>query len=346
MNDPYFKKVLAAILVLTLLVLTFLILKPLLNSIIIGLILAFIFHPIYKFLVKTTKSQNLSATILSIVLILILILPIWFFTPILINEVFKIYVSAQATDFVGILKGIFPSIFSSEQFSNEIGGIFRTFIPNVANSFLNSISKFILNFPTLLLQGVVILFTFFFALRDKDEIFSYLKSMSPFSKSIDDRLSMSSKKITASIIYGQVIIGLLQGVIISIGFFLFGVPNALVLSMLATVAGILPIVGPMFIWVPVLIYLVINGQTFGAAGILIFGLISSNVDNILRPLFVSKHSKLHSSLVLIGMIGGLFLFGVIGLIVGPLILAYLLIIFEAFRSKRANEEEVSLIKPD
>jgi len=133
-------------------------------------------------------------------------------------------------------------------------------------------------------------------------------------------------------------LGVIQGLVIAIGLFIFGVPNALLLSLLAVVAGILPIVGPMLVWIPVVAYLFLQANTLAAVGILIFGIIGSNIDNILRPFLVSKMAKIHSGVVLVGMIGGLFLFGILGLILGPLILSYLLIILEVYIERNNSSD--------
>ena len=198
---------------------------------------------------------------------------------------------------------------------------------------MNSFSQIILNFPTLFLQFLVVFFTFFFVLKDKDKLISYVQSLSPFSKDVEKKLFKSSRGITSSVIYGQIIIGIVQGLIAGLGFFIFGVPNALLLTLFATIAGIFPIIGPFIIWAPVVIYLFIAGNTFSAIGLILFGLISSTIDNFLRPILVSKRTTMHPALLLIGMIGGLLLFGIVGFILGPLIIAYLFIILEIYRNK-------------
>jgi len=162
----------------------------------------------------------------------------------------------------------------------------------------------------------------------------YIKSLLPFTKDVENKLFKLSKDITSSVIYGQIVIGIIQGLLLGLGLFLFNVPNALILTLLACLAGVFPIIGVAIIWIPVVIYLLIAGNTFPAFGVIIFGLISSSIDNFIRPIIVSKRTHMPSSLILIGMIGGLFLFGILGLILGPLILAYLLIILEIYRNKR------------
>lgn len=313
--------------------LSFFLLKPLLLYIALGFILAFIFTPVYNLILKATKSPTFSASLMCIILLLIIFLPIWFFTPMIIDQSLKIYVSVQQTDFTAILKQVFPSLFASDQFSAEVGGMIHSFITKLSNSVLESLSNIILNLPTLLLHATVTLFTFFFGLRDKDKLIEYLKSVSPFSKDFEDKLFKHSKAITSSVIYGHVIVGFIQGIVLAIGFFIFGIPNAWILSILGIIAGVLPLIGPMLIWVPVIVYLLIAGNNVAAIGILIIGLLASNLENVLRPVFISKRADLHSAVILIGMIGGFFMFGVLGLILGPLILAYLITIFEVYRDR-------------
>ena len=334
MDDPYFRKIMTSVILIVLIVLSFFLLKPILLSIIIGMILAFMFYPVYNKLYKLIHLKNTSSLIICLFLIIIIILPMWFLTPLVIEQSFKIYLSSQQVDFVTPLRNFLPSLFASEQFSSEIGSIISSFVTKVANSFVSGLSNLILDFPRIFLQLVVVFFTFFFVLRDKEKLVEYIKSLLPFSKEVEKKLFDYSKGITTSVIYGQVLVGIIQGLIVGIGFFIFGVPNALFLTLLASLAGILPIIGTVIIWLPVTIYLFVAGNTFPAIGVLIFGLISSTVDNFLRPWIVSRRTSMPSSIILIGMIGGLFLFGILGFILGPLILAYLLIILEIYRNKK------------
>ncbi|MFH1801329.1 MAG: AI-2E family transporter [archaeon] len=336
MDENYFRKIVTMIVLVALLVLSFFLIKPILLSILLGLIMAFTFAPVYNFINKHIKSGNISAFILCVLLILLIVLPMWFLTPIFVEQSLKVYMASQQIDFVGILKNIFPSLFASDTFANEMGSITHSFVTKTTNSLMNSFSNLILNFPKIALHLMVVFFTFFFALRDKEIFISYLKSLSPFSKDVEKKLFDSSKTITAAVIYGQILIGLAQGIVVGIGFYIFGVPNALLLTALACLVGILPIIGTALIWLPVTLYFILAGDSFATVGIVVFGIFSSSMDNFLRPIIVSKRTHIPSSLILIGMIGGFFLFGILGFLLGPLILAYLLIILELYRGKQGK----------
>ena len=268
-----------------------------------------------------------------VLLLLMIILPVWFLTPILIEQSFKIFQSTLQIDFVTPLKNLFPTFFASEQFTTQISSVVSSFTIKTANSITNSFTNVLLNLPAISLHILVVLFTFFFALRDRDKLADYIKSLLPFPKDIENKLFRYSSEITKSVIYGIVLIGILQGFVAGAGFFIFSVPNALFLTLLAVVAGVLPVIGTAIIWVPVFIFMLIAGNNTGAWGVFAFGMVSSWIDNILRPLFISKMTKMHSGIVLISMIGGAFFFGVLGFVIGPLVVAYLLIILELYRKK-------------
>jgi predicted PurR-regulated permease PerM len=335
MMDVYFKKITAAILLLALLLLSFFLIKPIILSVIIGVILAFIFEPAYKWFLKITKRKSLSAMIVCAILILLLVIPFWFLIPVFIDQAVKFYTASQQMDFISPIKSFFP-LLASETFAEEVSSILSNFATKITNAIVNTLSDIILNLPNLLLQLAVVLFSFYFILKDKDQLFAYFRSLMPFSKEVEDKLLASTKGITVAVIYGQVIVGVIQGIIAGLGFFIFGVPNALLLTFIAALAGIFPIIGTVIIWVPVALYLLLTGNIFAAVGVIIFGSISSIADNFIRPIIVSRKSKIHPAILLIGMIGGLFMFGFLGFILGPLIIAYFLIFLEVYRDKKVK----------
>lgn len=334
MDQHFYNKAVTGVLLAILVILAFFVLKPILLSVIFAVLLAFLFIPIYNWINKRIKSKNLSAIIISIFLILLIILPLWAFAPIMVDQSLKFYSTTRQMDFATPLENFFPSIFASKEFANEVGSVIYSFVNKAINSIVVSFSNLIINFPTILMHLLVIAFTFFFVLRDKDSILDYIKSLLPFSSDIEKKLFTQTKGITISILYGQVVVGMIQGLIVGLGFFIFGVDNALLLTLFAAIAGVFPIIGTTIVWIPVAIYLLIAGNTFSAIGVTIFGLVASVVDNIIKPVIVSRRTNIPTLVMLIGMVGGFFLFNIIGIILGPLILAYLLIVLEIYRNKR------------
>lgn len=333
MDDTYFRKITTLSIIFLLMVLSFFIIRPILLSIIGGFLLAFILYPLYFKLKSWTNLPKISALIICISIILMILIPILFFSPAILKESFSLFKASQSIDLVEPIKNLFPSVFMDEDLSYSISSSIREFMVKLTHSLMNYLSELVYSLPSIIMHLFIVFFILFYTLVDKDKIILSIQEFLPFSKEIEKRLFQSTKDITLSVIYGWLIIGTIQGIILSIGIFILKVPNAFLLSILAILAGIFPIIGPSLVGVPIAIYFVLNHSYLSALLILMFTMLSSASDQLLRPLLVSKRTKLHPSLVLIGMIGGFLLMGILGFIIGPLILAYLFTIIEIYRNK-------------
>ena len=335
-DEKLFKRIAIIVLVSVLIILTFLLLKPILLSTIFGMILAFIFYPIYKKLTSLIKNNTLSALLITLLLIILILIPIIFLTPIIVKQTFEVYSFLQKQNILDSLQTNFPGIFSNPELSKDIVISINAFISNLASSFLSNFKDILLSSPTIILNFVLIIFVFFFGLRDGEKLVCYLKDLSPLSKESEEKIFKQFKDITYAVIFGQIIVGIVQGLIAGIGLFIFKVPNALVLTLLATFFGMFPVLGAWLVWVPADIYLFLIGKTGPAFGLLIYGLvIVSWIDNILRVYIVSKKTKISSGILFVSMLGGLLVFGILGLILGPLIISYLLLFLEFYRNKKS-----------
>ncbi|MBU0466856.1 MAG: AI-2E family transporter [Nanoarchaeota archaeon] len=326
------KRISLIVLIALLGILVFLIIRPVLLSIIGGLILAYIFFPVYKWIAKKVKYRSLAAALVSVLVLLIIFIPLWFLLPLMSQQVFALFQFSQELDINSLVRTIFPS--SSEQFIVQISATATNAVTKITSSILNSIVDFLINFAVISLHLLLVAFVFFFALKDESKLREFASGLSPLNKSQEKHLIKKFKDITGSIIYGQIVAGVLQGIFAGIGFFVFGIPNALVLTVLATMLSIIPVIGPSLIYIPVAIYLIITGNPLLAIGFLLYNvLIVSSVDTIFRSLFVSRRTRMSQAVILVGMIGGLFIFGILGLILGPLILAYFITFLTAYKEK-------------
>lgn len=317
-------------LLILLVVLAFLIVRPILLSVLGGLILAYIFLPLHKFLVKVVKSKTISAFIVSIFLLAIILLPLWYFLPLISKQIFQLFKVTQDLDLIPIIKTIFPS--ASDQFMNQISLTVKTAISNLTSSIINSTVDTLINFVMISVHAFIGVFVFFYTLKDEEKLSQFASGLLPLSKNQERLFIQQFKDITKSLLYGQVVAGIIQGATASLALYVFGVPNALILSIAALIFSIIPLIGPGFVYVPVTIYMLIGGNPLFAIGYFLFNvLIVSTIDNVFRAHFMSKKTNLSEAVVLIGMIGGLLMFNVLGLIIGPLILAYLITFLRAYK---------------
>lgn len=326
------KKLSVIVLLVILAILVFLFIRPIVISLAGGLILAYVFVPIYKRLTPIVKNRSLSASIISILVVFILLFLVWLIIPPMAKQIFNIFTYSQTLDFHNAINSLFPG--ASQQFTTQVAAELTSFVSKIASGVFNSLLSVLKEIPILLLHFGIVCIVFFFALRDHEELTQFLEGISPFGKTKEKILIQQFRGITDSVVYGQVIIGIVQGALAGLGFLLFGVDNALVLTILAIFFSIIPITGPFLVWIPAAIVLFANGPPGMAIGFLLYNLlIVSIIDNFLRTYIMAKRTDLHPAVIFVGMIGGTILFGIMGLIIGPLILAYFITFLRAYKDR-------------
>ena len=327
------KKGIVGAIILGIFVLTFFILRPIIIPIIFGLLFAYIFSPLYKKIKTKVKGKNIPALLLLLGLVVLIAVPLFYLVPILVNQAFETYVLIQNVNMNEVVGGFIQSDISSAiaiNLDNLIGQIF--------SGFLNQFKNMLINLPSMLLLFAVFLFTFYFAIRDSDDMREYISTLSPFSDSTEKKFLKEFRGITNAIVFGQVFIGIVQGLAVGVGLFFLGVPKTLILTFIASIVSMIPVLGSWIVWMPVGLFLIFTGQTFNGIFLLLYGaLFVSTIDNLIRPYLLSKQSNLPIALSVIGTIGGLYFFGIAGLVLGPLVLAYVLIIIEFYQQGKLKD---------
>lgn len=334
-KEDTFKDLLNYMLIIILFILTFFIIKPLFFSIVYGLLAAYILYPLHKFTLRKVKNNSLSALIICLLLLILLLV---FFSVILgtiFSQLINFYHVSQKIDIVSLAKSLFPL---SEEISKNVADSIKSSLSSLLSKYVGYIGDFILNIPDLIIQLFVVFLILFYALKDGEQAFKYFKSLSPLKKETQEKFFKHFKDITNSVLIGHVIVGVIQGIVSGIGYFIFGIPNALLLTALTIILSILPFIGPWLVWVPVDIYLFAIGRTNAGLGLLIYGLLVVGwIDAIIRPLIVSRRTQINPAIVLVGMLGGIYVFGILGFIIGPLTLAYVILVLEVYRKHSLGE---------
>jgi predicted PurR-regulated permease PerM len=329
-----FKDLITYALIIGVFVLAFFVIKPVIIAIIYGVLLAYITHPVYKLLTKKIKNKTVSAFIVCLGFFIVIIAILALIIGALFGQAVDFFISIKTTDFASQIANAIPKSIIPASISESLINNIRSSVSNLMIGFLGKFNNFITDLPLLFLKFAVTIFVFFFALRDGETAMEYLKSVSPLKKETGERFLKRFKDVTNSVLLGQILVGIIQGSVAGIGFFIFGVHNALLLTLISIALSIIPMIGPAFVWVPVLIFMLISGRTEAAFIFLIYNLfLTSLIDNLLRPLIVSKRAQINSAIVLVGMVGGFLVFGIIGFIIGPLVLAYVILVIEIYRKR-------------
>jgi len=149
------------------------------------------------------------------------------------------------------------------------------------------------------------------------------------------------KEIIHGVVYGYIIVALIQGILGGLGFFIFGINSPIFWGMVMSIFALIPFIGTGVIWLPASLLLIFDGifqnsnnLLFKGIGLLIYSFIFvSSLDNFLRPKLMSDKAKVHPLILFLGVLGGIFFFGPIGVIAGPLILSLTSVFIDAYLSK-------------
>ena len=212
MDEKDSKRIIIAVIVVLLFVLAFLVLRPILISVLAGFLLAYILFPVFKKLDSKVKHENLTAFIVVNVVLLLILMPFMIFLPILTRQMINAYLYFQQIDLSSILHNLFPSLFESASVAADINSIASTFSSKISAILFSTIQNIASNLPSILLQMSIVLFTFFFALRDFEKLKEYFISISPFEKEYHAKFNDKFQQITNSVIYSQILAGIAQGI--------------------------------------------------------------------------------------------------------------------------------------
>ena len=223
--------------------------------------------------------------------------------------------------------------------------------PEDIKAFLSRMSKVMLSASWSFVEGVfgmlvgivISVFVMFYLLRDGEKIVNDIPHIMPMDNSQAKLLLSETTALINATIRGTMFIALLQGTLAGIIFWILGIPSYILLGFLAMLFSLIPTGGTAFVTVPVIIILLITGE-YGKAGILglYAALVIGMIDNFLLPKLIKQKVKMNELFVFFSVIGGLQIFGLLGLFMGPIILAITLGVFKVFRGDKIDKEVVSM----
>ena len=208
----------------------------------------------------------------------------------------------------------------SKQNLGNIPALVSAYLPN----FLSSTVNLFINFSTLF-------FVLFFMLLNAEKLEHILYRYIPLKKENKKLIARETKNIVISYAIGIPILAIAQGICAYIGYSIFTIKDPMLWGFITCVASVIPFVGSGLIWIPLVVYLYAGGNTSGAIGLAIYCVVVVlNVDNILRLFLLKAFADIHPLITLFGVIVGLKLFGFLGLIFGPLLVSYFLLMIKIY----------------
>lgn len=219
---------------------------------------------------------------------------------------------------------------SEQSLSNSLNKL-SEFIPTIINSTANLVTNLIIT-----------LFMLYYMLYHGREMEKSLTRFIPLKQENINLLAAETKRLVKANALGIPLISMIQGLTGLLGYWIFGVDEFLLWGFVTAVFAFFPVIGTMVVWVPLVLYIYASGDNWNATGLLIYSvLITGNVDYLARMTLLKKMGDVHPVITVLGVIVGLGLFGFIGLIFGPLLLSYLVVLFNIYINEfTAKEEDV------
>ncbi len=317
-------------------ILALIIMQPFLTYIVLAGILTYSLFPIYHFIVSRTGRPQLSSALSILIALLIMILPAVFLVSELVRQVSGAYSSFQLENIPRV--GDYLSGLTGNRV--DFTGMLDTAVEDIRGSIVG-LAPDILGSVTQLVLGLFIMFfVMFYGFREGQAFLHRIKQLMPLDPVLKESLFYELRTVTQAVLYGQVMTALIQGTLGGLGLLVFGVTNWLFWGAIMTITAFIPVLGTPLIWVPAAVGLLMNGETARGVGLLIFGAtIVMNIDNFIRPRLVSGRTQIHPVLVLIGVLGGLKIFGFIGMLVGPLVLALMVALIKFYEEANLRRSQ-------
>lgn len=327
--------------------LCWLMLRPFIGVLEWAIVLVIILYPVHRRLTHRIKSRSLSALISCLLVLVVVVLPLTLLTIAVGQELSKVIpnLPAQISQLMSTQTPLLGRI--SAWFQTRLGmDTLRT--QEFLVEQLQRSGEFLLGFSWSLLGNIVsgivksffVLFTMYYLFRDGDEIVKRLPSALPLSTEQGEALIARIQAVVSASVYGVVTIAILQGLLGGVAFWILGIPSPILWAVLMTFLCMIPLAGSFLVWLPLSIYLMATGHWTKAVLLILWGaLVVSTVDNFLRPKLLRNQTKLHELFVFFSVLGGISLFGLLGIVLGPVVLAITIGLLQTFHTGQTTHAD-------
>ena len=319
--------------------LAYLILFPFIDTLVLAIVLATMFHPLQVFLERRLKGRkNLAALIIVLIITFVIAIPVFVFTSTLVTQGLdtvnrtndwlregKLQQLAQdprINDFLVKMQERFPFLeVSKAEISNDILYLSRT----IGQFLLGKVASILSNVASLVAHFFIMIFIAFYLVRDGREMVNNIRYYIPLRAEQEDRIINGIRVVTKSVLLGTFLTAICQGLAAGVAYAMLDFPG-LFWGTMTALASLIPLVGTYLIWVPIALYLVLMGEIKSVVFLAIWSIVASGIiDNLVRPFLMKGKSKMSPFYIFLAILGGVQYFGLQGILYGPLILSFAMI---------------------
>jgi predicted PurR-regulated permease PerM len=319
---------------------------PFLSIIIIAAVVSGIFSPLYRFITGSGSVRPSIASFLTCCIIFcILFIPIAFFVGILSKEAYDLYLAARDAIISPQISALMEGSKVLELANNVLANFNFQITVEELNTYLSEIAKFVglflynqaraiaSNMLAFFINFFLMLLVIYYLLVDGERLVLFIIDLSPLPDNQDRILLKKFKEMAGAILLGNGAGGLIQGLAGGIVFSIFGLPSPFLWGVIMGLLAFLPIIGIGIVFVPAAIYLFLKGRVAASIFFIVFYVVlSGGVEYLFKPKLVGQRVRMHTLLVFLAIIGGLKLFGILGIVYGPLVITAFLTLTDIYRS--------------
>jgi predicted PurR-regulated permease PerM len=318
-----------------------------------------IFYPLYEKIRMRLKSKTLASLIMCIFMIVIVIGPITYIFVALVQEaadaVSKVNVMYRTGQLDNILSINVPWLDAFKQKLEpyydvsqiNLNAIIRDSIDKISGAILIQTSWLIANATKTIFYFFLMIFTTYYFFKDGELLVNKVKRIMPLTPSQTNLTFYQLREVTQATMYGGVVVALIQGLLGGILFAAVGIPSAVFWGAIMAFLSILPLVGAFIVYLPAGIILMLGGSYISGLVVIAVGmLVISQIDNVIRPYLISGKTSLHPLLLFFTIMGGIYLYGLLGIVLGPLIAAAFVTLLKILEFKLHPSATNDLAEPD
>lgn len=310
--------------------------QPFVPALAWALALAILGTGLHRWLLRRLHHRGASAGLATAVLIFFIAAPVIALSPVLAGKAREGWDSMQSTP---VKERVHKALKGSASLA-PMADVVAQHVPStdeLAKQIAPRLSRLAAGSVWAGMELLVAFFALFYLLRDREQALAFARSLLPLSRDETDRLFRRVSEVVRASVLGTLLVAAVQGLLGGLMFWWLGLPAPLLWGVVMFLLSILPLLGAAIVWLPAAIFLAMEGHWDKALILSIWGsVVIALIDNLLYPLFVGSRLRLHTLLVFIAILGGLLLFGTVGLILGPMVLAVALAILDIWRERTAH----------
>jgi len=314
--------------------------QPFMGVIAWATVLVIVFYPVHQRLLKRIRRPSLAALVSCALVILIILVPVALITLAVVNELSGALQSLQAgVNYVldpnsrlsGPILNFINRYVDISQLRSEEFLLER--LKGVSGQIAGQTLGFLGGLASFIVQMFFVIFTMYYFFKDGENISRTIRDSLPLDREQADSIMSRTREVIDASVYGVISIAIIQGTLGGLAFWVLGLPSAIIWGVVMTFLSMVPMLGAFLVWVPGAIYLALTGHWVKALLLAFWGtLVIGMIDNFLRPKLVGSRTRLHELLIFFAVLGGLSVFGVLGVVLGPVVVAITLALVDVYRA--------------